>query len=339
MIQSVDITDCYLCGAPGETCYEQVSDRFFGIAGDWSIRVCTNSECALSWLNPRPLPDELSKLYLDYLTHDSSTTASVTEADTLLNRVFRLRHSRQTTDQQNRNDWLALLLLGFAPYREMVDGLTMWLDVNKKRRVLDVGCGNGDFLERMRFLDWDAVGLETDPVSRQLARNKGIEVLDTGLLELERQATPFDVITMSHVVEHLPDPLAYLKKCRELLGEQGQLVILTPNVLSLSHKKYREFWVDLDPPRHLYHFSPSNLSAMVQTAGFRIDEVRTTARMASPRWRASALLKKRGVIPGYRLPKDHGLTKASGIALQIVEHIAAKFTDVGEEILLTATRN
>jgi 2-polyprenyl-3-methyl-5-hydroxy-6-metoxy-1,4-benzoquinol methylase len=339
LILSIDINTCYLCGSEGQILYERLSDRFFGVQGSWSVYRCCNSHCQLSWLTPRPLDSELSKLYLNYLTHDLTVARDgFTRREKLIDTVFFLKHGLKTAQYQGVERILSFLLLHFGPYREMVDGLTFWLDTAKSKRVLDVGCGSGDFLEKMQYLGWDAVGLETDPVLMKIAREKGIEVLEGDLLAMDLPDGSFDVITMSHVIEHLPDPLEYLRKCRELLVKQGQLVLLTPNVSSFSHRKYKEFWVDLDPPRHLYHFSPSSLSQMVETAGFKIDTARTTARMASPRWRASALLKKSGVLSGYNLPKDRSITKAFGILFQFVEHFASKYCDVGEEIVLKAIR-
>lgn len=335
MIESADVLKCYLCGSEGNALYTKLSDRFFGIDGSWSLYRCSNHECGLCWLNPKPLEKEIPRLYADYMTHESTNrNRSFAASEKLIDRIF----CHKYTPHKVKLSVSESMLLHFPPYMEMVNALTLWSNRSEGKKVLDIGCGDGELLERFRYIGWDVAGVEIDPVSRRIAIEKGIHLFENGLLEIETGCHKFDLITMSHVIEHLPDPLEYIVKSRDLLNSDGELVILTPNISSLCHRNFREYWVDLDPPRHLFHFSATSLSQLLKKAGFTINELRTTARMASPRWRASSLLKKQGTIPGYTMPQEPGHKKITGIFFQLIEHLAAQHYNVGEEIMLKARK-
>ena len=145
-------------------------------------------------------------------------------------------------------------------------------------RLLDVGSGGGHDMALLQELGWQVEGVEFDPKAAAVARARGLKV-HAGTLE--QQAFPadqFDVVSLSHVVEHLHDPRATLQECRRILKPGGDLVIATPNARGLTHRKYREHWYALDPPRHLILFTQSSLRALVGQAGFSGITTRTTVR-------------------------------------------------------------
>lgn len=131
------------------------------------------------------------------------------------------------------------------------------------RRLLDVGCGDGTFLGTARERGWDVVGSELNP---EPARKAGFEVY--GSLEECARKGPFGCITLWHSLEHMTDPRAVLTKIRELVSEDGVVLIAVPNFDGLQSRAFRERWLHLDVPRHLYHFTASSMDRMLNDAQF-----------------------------------------------------------------------
>jgi SAM-dependent methyltransferase len=140
-------------------------------------------------------------------------------------------------------------------------------------RLLDVGCGKGRFLAAARDAGWEVRGVEFAPASAEAARVAyGIDVAVGDFLEVGLKGG-FDAITMWHVLEHMPDPFAAVTRAADLLRPGGSLVISVPNIESLQARLGGEQWFHLDLPRHLMHFSPRSLSALVARTGLRLDRI------------------------------------------------------------------
>ncbi len=147
-------------------------------------------------------------------------------------------------------------------------------------RLLDIGCSSGLFLAAARTAGWQVRGLEYSPDSARMAREQhGLDVV-TGELSADTFAPgSFDVVTMWDVVEHLPDPARTLELAAPLLAPGGLLVLKTPNIdgiypqASLAVAGKLGFWGHPEPPGHLYQFSQSTLSRMVERAGFGVSAV------------------------------------------------------------------
>lgn len=241
---------CYSCGKQGEVLYRGLTDRLFGAPGEWTLRKCTDAECGLIWLDPRPAMDEIGKAYRNYYTHGH---ASHTKQSRLVRIVRAILHT------------MSIHLLGLQ--RERRRYKRMYLDQILPGRLLEVGCGNGKRLARMRALGWDVMGQEIDPVAAEHVRNvKGIPVHIGPLETIE--SGEYDVVMLSHVIEHVHDPAAMLMTCHSLLKQNGLLVILTPNAASYGLRKFGAEWRGLEPPRHLHLFTCHTLNRLAEKAGF-----------------------------------------------------------------------
>ncbi|GAA4279542.1 class I SAM-dependent methyltransferase [Aquimarina mytili] len=118
--------------------------------------------------------------------------------------------------------------------------------------LLDLGAGTGDFLAFAQKLNWNIKGVEPNERAKKLAEEKGVFLEpDTKSLESEK----FDIITMWHVLEHVPDLQLQINELKRLLKPGGHLVIAVPNFKSFDAKHYKSFWAAYDVPRHLWHFS------------------------------------------------------------------------------------
>lgn len=135
--------------------------------------------------------------------------------------------------------------------------------------LLDIGCGTGDFLVAAKNGKWNVVGFEPSLKAAELAKSKSIE-LTASLDILENNS--FDVITMWHVLEHVPDLEKQIKTVHRLLKPGGQLVVAVPNFKSFDAKHYGQFWAAYDVPRHLWHFSQDSIEPLFSPFGFQLTE-------------------------------------------------------------------
>ncbi|TRO67375.1 class I SAM-dependent methyltransferase [Christiangramia sabulilitoris] len=140
----------------------------------------------------------------------------------------------------------------------------------KQGRILDVGAGTGEFLNKMKTFLWTVEGVEPNQTARELAILKGLN-LRPDLSEIRDQK--FDVISLWHVLEHLPDLEKKIDELRELLNDDGVLIIAVPNFKSYDAEYYKENWAAWDVPRHLWHFSRTGLKEKLAKHNFQlIDE-------------------------------------------------------------------
>jgi SAM-dependent methyltransferase len=144
-------------------------------------------------------------------------------------------------------------------------------------KALDVGCGTGVLLERLARLGWEPWGIEPNAeAAATAARRLGVDpsrVVPSGVEEAQLQATAFDLVTMSHVLEHLHDPLQALERIRQWLRPNGVIRIWVPNIASLESRLFGRRWFCLDVPRHLQHYEPKTLTALLSHAGFAVERI------------------------------------------------------------------
>lgn len=138
-------------------------------------------------------------------------------------------------------------------------------------RVLDIGCGRGDFLMACRREGWEVAGVEQSgtPIM-ELRAGLGLDVVATEDLAAQPDST-FDAVTMWHVFEHLVDPREMLRQSHRLLRPDGVLVLEVPNFGSWQARMGFPCWFHLDVPRHLLHFDRAALTAILEAEGFRAE--------------------------------------------------------------------
>lgn len=208
----------------------------------FSIVRCSN--CAFLFTNPIPYPDDLGKYYKAeaYVSHTSSNKGLI---NFLYNRVRKI-----TLKQKIR--LIKRIAGGHA--------------------LLDVGCGTGHFLHAARSAGFKISGIEPDPDARALAKSLNqVEALPREAFASLQDR--FDVITLWHVLEHLPELNQDVARLSGLLKEDGVLLIAVPNPDSFDANVYREHWAGYDVPRHLYHFSPDAIRRLFARHGFQCVEV------------------------------------------------------------------
>jgi SAM-dependent methyltransferase len=202
-------------------------------------------------------------------------------------------------------------LLLFVPY--VIFRLRDWMkmrmrDVSafpflRRGRLLDVGCGAGELLAVWSVQQDSCVGVEPNrEVARAARERTGLDIRPGTLFDHAFPPESFDVVTISHVLEHVPDPRALLRRAAELLRPGGELLIWVPNFESLLRPWMGAGWFPYEIPRHFWHFRAGEVGGLARAAGLRVVEVapeanewvyRQSVRTLGGPWRA--LLDRRSV--------------------------------------------
>lgn len=264
------VNTCPVCGGQQRSLLHQnLKDHLFGATGIWTLYRCT--ACSSAYLDPRPTPDSIGRAYAQYYTHVGSDAPT-----NFLKQLSR----RARNGYLNRNwgsqlepasPWLGKIVAAVPSLRAKADHELMrsFPKSEKGQSLLDVGCGSGQFLEFMKAAGWNVSGIDIDEKAVVSARRRGLDVTVGGLeLYADRQEI-FDAITLSHVIEHVYDPLSILQDCYRLLKKGGRLWIETPNLDSQGHVEFGRYWRGLEPPRHLVIFTTNSLRTLIEKIGFR----------------------------------------------------------------------
>ena len=278
-----------------------------------------------------PLAEDIGKAYESYYTHDdrhASAPKSVLKRayHTIKRSYLASRYGYIPGSPRGVLGRLGWLLYLFPIRRREVGDEVRHLRARPGGRLLDVGCGSGAWLSDMRGLGWQVSGLDFDANAVAVAMRRG---LDVHIGSLEAQNYPdesFDAITLNHVIEHLPDPVATLSECHRILKVGGELMLFTPNTASFGHRLFKEFWRGLEPPRHLHLFCPGSIRAILLVAGFSNFDVRTTN--SGYLWQYSLGLWARRADAGQHLPR--GLKIAAQFLTLLEQLMLVLRPDVGE---------
>ncbi|MBI4743975.1 MAG: class I SAM-dependent methyltransferase [Actinobacteria bacterium] len=221
--------------------------------GIFNIVKC--DKCGLVYLNPRPKNEFIHEYYPN--TYEPYNINS-NDFYQKLNELFLSSYYKKN---KNLSDCLISFLcqLIYHPIPKEYKG-----------RILDVGCGNGIYLYNLEKYGWDVHGIEISPKAVAFAQEKlGLKSVRQGTIKDAKYPHEyFDVITMNHVIEHLPNPKEALREINRMLKNEGLLIITTPNINAFNAKIFREYWFPLETPRHLNLFQASSLDKLLQYTGF-----------------------------------------------------------------------
>jgi 2-polyprenyl-3-methyl-5-hydroxy-6-metoxy-1,4-benzoquinol methylase len=143
----------------------------------------------------------------------------------------------------------------------------------QKGNILDIGAGTGYFLNAMKRAGWTVSGIEKSDSARAFAYKKFGLNFDAGHLR-QTADNLLSAVTLWHVLEHLENLNDTLDSIYQILKPDGVLIIALPNKNSADARHYREFWAAYDVPRHLWHFSPSNLQQLAENHNFTITKIK-----------------------------------------------------------------
>lgn len=263
---------CPVCGSRKRisTQRELRDSVFFCAPGAWSAWKC--QDCNVQYLDPRPTESSIHKAYANYYTHGRPASSLLRK---LLEKLrIGIRHSYLNKRLGYRLS--GELPFGWIAYEAMPRQATITLHTIRhlppprpnENSLLDIGCGDGEFLSIARGIGYDVAGLEVDPLSRTLAQKAGFLVHSGPFPGAVLQQGRYDYITMSHVLEHFHDPVGAIRCAFDLLKPGGRIWIKVPNLSASSHARFDQNLFILDPPRHLVMFDRPSLEALLREAGF-----------------------------------------------------------------------
>jgi len=204
----------------------------------FAITQCIN--CNLLLTNPRPSKKSIGKYYAseDYISHTD-------KANNITNYLYKI--VRNITFKTKRN----------------------WIEKNEgKKKILDYGCGTGQFLKYLSQNNWETTGVEPDDQARDIAsKTDGIKVYSK-IEEVSKEK--FNIITLWHVLEHVHEINKLIEHLQKLLTKKGRLIIAVPNHDSYDRKYYKEYWAAYDVPKHLYHFNTETLTELMKQHSFKL---------------------------------------------------------------------
>ena len=227
---------CALCNSDNYKIMLKAKDyRCHVTADDFNLVQC--KECGLVYVNPRPSKEEIKEFYpYGYYPSGDFMTKTVKY-------LLRKEKIRQVKKYKKRG------------------------------KLLDVGCGDGDFLFGMSGVGFEVFGVDTSAeavkLARQKLRNKD-RIYNCELRGVEFPDKFFDVVTLFHVLEHLPHPHQELLEINRILKDNGILILSMPDIDSFAFNVFKKYWFCLDIPRHLYHFSTKTIRDMLGLAGFQV---------------------------------------------------------------------
>jgi 2-polyprenyl-3-methyl-5-hydroxy-6-metoxy-1,4-benzoquinol methylase len=142
-----------------------------------------------------------------------------------------------------------------------------------KGSILDIGCGTGEFLDACSRAGWAATGIEPSPEASQFAiKNYGLDIRNEAALKGLKDGS-YDVISLWHVLEHVPHLNERISEIKRLLKPQGHLIVAVPNCSSKDAIRYGADWAAYDVPRHLYHFTPKDIRTLFKKHGMQVKQV------------------------------------------------------------------
>ncbi|MDD5434847.1 MAG: class I SAM-dependent methyltransferase [Nitrospira sp.] len=263
-IRTRSCPECYLCGSAGKPLYNKLNDSLFGVSGDWNLRRCINQGCGLVWLDPMPLEEDIGKAYGTYYTHSE---ADIRTKEAIINRILRWNL------KQIYNLLKYITLIHYGRRRLNL----MYMNKVKSGKLLEVGCGGGRRLSKMRALGWEVEGQEVDPRAAKHASDVyGFTIHLSSLKDIAFKENSFDAIIANHVIEHVYEPDLLLSECYRILKPGGIMVVVTPNVDCFGHRYFGSNWRGLEPPRHLHLFSQKTIKLLAERSGFHKIETWTT---------------------------------------------------------------
>lgn len=329
--------NCYLCSTLGEALYQNLQDCLFGAPGEWNLKKCPNPECGLVWLDPMPIEEDIHKAYQNYYTHQDAgatfptDTSWIRQVIQFLNKGYLAGRYNYYANSTSRLQKLLGLLIYFSYFRKSsLDSSVIYIPACPQGSLLDVGCGNGQFLQNMKNLGWEVKGVEIDERAVTTARKiLGLDVISGTLENAQFPDNFFDVVTLRHVIEHVYDPINFLRECRRVLKPGGKLVLLTPNINSFCHKMFKQSWRGVEVPRHLMLFSLPTLEACARKAHFDTVVINSTSRSAAHIYSESKSTKEGRKEKNVIFIK---IIKSESRVFQILEDIGRVFYPCGEEV-------
>ena len=236
-------------------------------SGYWRMNKCNN--CEVGYLSKRPRESHIKEAYANYYTHSAKSETINNSSIRSTQKFFFDNFCQYSSSKKCVTSFVFYYISRiFFPLGLKFDSKSrhIFKSPGGERKLLDVGCGNGEFLELAKHYGWDVSGIDFDIEAVKTARLKGLDVIHGGIKAVNKDEK-YDYITLSHVIEHVYNPAEFLQSCIELLNKGGVLWLETPNIESIGYSVYKSNWRGLEPPRHLIIFNSKVLINLLRKSG------------------------------------------------------------------------
>jgi 2-polyprenyl-3-methyl-5-hydroxy-6-metoxy-1,4-benzoquinol methylase len=238
-MKKIDI--CPICSSASQAPFLACKDYTVS-KKDFTIVTC--GDCGFAFTSPRPEDADLGSYYQseEYISHSNTSKG-------LVSKLYQVVRKRT-----------------LAAKLQMINARA------SKGALLDIGCGTGEFLNACQLDGWSVRGIEPGEAARKAATdNYNLTVGEESAIDSLAEAS-FEVITMWHVMEHVPNLAGRVQQLKRLLKPGGLLVIAVPNRNSHDAEYYGAQWAAYDVPRHLWHFRPQDMKRLLEQGGFKLTE-------------------------------------------------------------------
>jgi 2-polyprenyl-3-methyl-5-hydroxy-6-metoxy-1,4-benzoquinol methylase len=259
--------ECPICKSEEtKLMFSNVKDWSFKCApGDWMFYSC--SSCNSLFINPRPTEDSIHKAYKTYYTHElpSKNEKGPSFSLRIYNEYMFHAHGIGSVARLNLKNKLAIKTISAFVYRKFpLDQLSKL----PRGSILDVGCGDGEFLTVAKEMGFLPLGIEIDLQAYLAAKNRGLNVLHGSYKTLENLSQKFDYIVCSHVIEHVHDPVDFIEKLVGVAKPSSTIFLSWPNPDSIILSLFKKYWRGLEAPRHISLPSEESIRKILSTHGW-----------------------------------------------------------------------
>ena len=264
-IKMKGLKNCPLCERKNIKFLFNQKDKNIGISKQFSLSKCKN--CKAVFLNPQPTYKESEKFYPKEKYY--SLYKIKTEKDSIKTKIklglYRAYFSVQ------RSIFKKIL---FSPIKFMIRGTL----IKKNAKLLDIGCGSGQFLYEMKTSGLEVYGIEPGKFDEEGNKEYNLNIKNGCTENAKYNKEYFDIITLNHVLEHLSNPNETILEIKRILKKDGLFIIGVPNTNSLAFKIFGKNWYQLDIPRHFINYSDKNTRFLLERNGFKIIKIRYNSR-------------------------------------------------------------
>jgi 2-polyprenyl-3-methyl-5-hydroxy-6-metoxy-1,4-benzoquinol methylase len=273
----VNILVCPICKSDiNGVVLEKITDNII-YAAEYSANILACEDCKHGFLSPVIKSSELHLAYQGYYTQSTANleNASNSSIDSFskFRAFFEYSYKGLSTKKGKYIYWFACLITFAKFFLKRAVRFLPEPAKNNRSKLLDVGCGRGDFLIRAQYCGYESFGIDFDSATVNIANNRGVSASVAEIHDLPLDVQ-YDAIVLSHVVEHVSDPVRLLDDIFKRLKPGGYFYISTPNLNSAGRFTFGKSWRGVDFPRHLQYFNVFNLKKLLNGSGFeRIEQV------------------------------------------------------------------
>lgn len=282
-------TTCIICGSGDMEFLFRTWDRHYGTKGEYGVGRCR--QCGLIFLDPMLSELELGELYPDDYYAYQPVVTRMSWLRKLGKRLFRLP----------------------IPTHDPV--------FSTPGKVLDVGCGSGEYLLKMRRRGWRVFGVEPSRRAASAGQDEGLEIFHGTLAQAMFPNHFFDYVRANHSFEHMPNPHEALDEISRILRPGGKLFIGLPNTASLGFRIFKQYWWHLCVPVHVYGYSLGNIQSILTQHRFHVTESYFSSNYASILGSLQIFVNRKN-----RRPADGGPLLKNPLFIPLC-HIAVRLLD------------